>query len=51
MALRVNNKGNVEIVTPPQSLTKEERMKLESAKVDKKLLKRASSIKFNIVNG
>jgi len=51
MALRINNQGNVEIVTPPKSLTKEERAKLENAKANKKLLEKASSMKFNIVYG
>lgn len=51
MALHMDKNGQVSIVTPPKTLTDKERKILENAPVNKKLIKEASSTKFNVVYG
>ena len=51
MALHMDKNGNVKIVTPPKTLTKEEKEILENSKINKKLINQVKSINFNIVYG
>ncbi len=50
MALTIKNKKVITIV-PPKKISKEEREFLESLKPNEKLIKRATSRKYNIVRG
>ena len=51
MALHVDKNGNVQIVTPPKTLTNDERKILENMKVNEKLISEAINTKFNVVYG
>ncbi len=48
MALAIRNKKVITIV-PPRRISKEERKFLESLKLNEKLIKRATSRRYNIV--
>ena len=51
MALHIDEKDTIQIITPPKTLTDKERKILEESPVNKKLIEEAMSINFNIVNG
>jgi hypothetical protein len=51
MALHIDEKGKIQIITPPKTLTDKERKILEESPVNHKLIEEAMSINFNIVNG
>ena len=51
MALHIDEKGKVEIVTPPKKLSKKEREILDNIKVNDALIKEAINTKFNVVYG
>ncbi len=48
MALRIKD-GKVVSVTPPKNLTKKQLEKMENTSINEKLIKEASSRKYNIV--
>ncbi len=48
MALRIKD-GKVISITPPKTLTKEQLKKMEETPVNEKLIKEATSRKYNIV--
>lgn len=48
MALRIKN-GKVVSITPPKTLTKEQLKKMEDTPINEKLIKEATSRKYNIV--
>lgn len=49
MALHVDKKGIVQIITPPKKLTKKEKEHLQNIRVNKVLIQEALNTKFNIV--
>ena len=48
MALKIKD-GKVVSVTPPETLSKKQLEKMENSPRNEKLIKKATSIKFNIV--
>jgi hypothetical protein len=51
MALHLDKNGKVQVVTPPKTLTVEEKARLDNAPLNTTLIKEASKIKFNVKNG
>ncbi|MCX6053273.1 MAG: hypothetical protein NTZ60_12290 [Campylobacterales bacterium] len=51
MALHVDTNGKVQIVTPPKTLTNDEKKILEKMKVNEALVHEAVNTKFNVVYG
>ena len=51
MTLHLDNNGKIQIVTPPKTLTSQEKQILENTPVNEKLLQEASNTKFNVVYG
>jgi hypothetical protein len=49
MALRIKD-GKVVSITPPKTLTKKQRQKMEDAPINEKLIREATSRKYNIVS-
>ena len=48
MALRIIN-GKVVNISPPQNLTKKQQEDLENAPINKELIKKATSRKYNVI--
>jgi len=51
MALYIDKNGKVQIVTPPKTLTNDEKKILDNMKVNEALINEAVNIKFNVVYG
>ena len=51
MALHIDTSGKVQIVTPPKTLTNDEKKILDNMKVNEALISEAVNIKFNVVYG
>ena len=51
MALHIDKNGKVQIVTPPKTLTNDEKKILDNMKVNEALINEAVNIKFNVVYG
>jgi len=51
MALHIDKNGKVQIVTPPKTLTDDEKKILDNMKVNEALINEAVNIKFNVVYG
>ena len=49
MALRIKN-GNVISISPPTNLTKKQLEEMENSPINKQLMKKATSRKYNIVH-
>ncbi len=51
MALHIDEKGKVQIITPPKTLTDKEKKILEDAPINTALINEAKNTKFNVVYG
>lgn len=51
MALHIDKNGKIEVITPPKTLTDQEKRILENAPVNKELIQKVKNTNFNVVYG